>query len=97
MKHSDFSIGQTFRCGDRLWRCTDVGSRVVVAVRADYVRISSQDGDTVHTITRRVGPADLQGPPYGLAETVFDEYDLPACEPVNPAQAGSIGDADIDD
>jgi len=32
MKRSDFHIGLEFWCGGRRWCCTDVGSRVVVAI-----------------------------------------------------------------
>lgn len=32
MKLNAFRIGETFACGNALWRCTDVGTRVVVAV-----------------------------------------------------------------
>ncbi len=33
MQHSDFSIGLEFYCGGNRWRCTDVGSRVIVAIQ----------------------------------------------------------------
>lgn len=38
MKHSDFHVGLEFlgSTGFR-WRCTDVGTRTVVAVRLDHV------------------------------------------------------------
>jgi hypothetical protein len=36
MHHSEFRIGTVFRCGDKSWRCTDVGSRVVVAKCLDH-------------------------------------------------------------
>lgn len=32
MKLEAFKIGTEFTCGDKLWRCTDVGSRTVVAI-----------------------------------------------------------------
>jgi len=32
MKKSDFSIGLVFYTGAGKWRCTDVGSRVIVAI-----------------------------------------------------------------
>lgn len=35
MKHDDFQIGQDFWCGGRRWRCTDIGTRVVVAICLD--------------------------------------------------------------
>jgi hypothetical protein len=62
MKRADFQIGTEFFTGAGKWRCTDVGTRVIVAIRID-----DQD---VH---------NLAGPPYSVAECVFDEYDLDGC------------------
>ena len=58
MKHSDFQIGLEFYSATGKWRCTDVGTRVIVAIKLE--------GDKRNWI----------GPPYSVAETVFDEYDL---------------------
>ena len=41
MRHADFRIGAEFRCGGRLWRCTDIGTRTIVAIRID--RFACQD------------------------------------------------------
>jgi hypothetical protein len=35
MRHSDFYIGLEFFTATGRWRCTDVGSRVVIAIRLD--------------------------------------------------------------
>ena len=35
MRHSDFSIGLEFFTAIGRWRCTDVGTRVIVAIRLD--------------------------------------------------------------
>lgn len=67
MRLEDFRIGRKFLCGDRRWRCTDIGTRVVVAVCLD-----DHPDD----------PSWYNGPPYAVAESVFDEYDQEACEPV---------------
>ena len=67
MKLADFSIGREFTCGDRRWRCTDIGTRVVVAICLD-----DYPDD----------PSWYNGPPYAVAESVFDEHDKKACEPV---------------
>ncbi len=64
MKHSDFLIGRDFQCGPRRWRCTDIGTRVIIAVMLDH----NKDDQSWYN-----------GPPYALLETVFDEYDLPGC------------------
>ena len=62
MKIADFQIGAEFFTGAGKWRCTDVGSRAIAAIRID-------DQDV----------RNLAGPPYSVAEYVFDEYDLDGC------------------
>ncbi len=65
MKHAEFQVGAEFVCGERRWRCTDIGARVVVAICLDE-------------------PVDdlswFNGPPYAVAEVVFDENDMEGCE-----------------
>ena len=73
MRRGDFRIGTEFRCGGRRWRCTDLGTRVVVAIPLEH------DDD----------PSWYNGPPYAVAETVFDEYDLEACEAAAVANPSS--------
>jgi len=63
MEHSEFAIGCTFWCGEKAWGCTDIGTRVITAIRLD------RDAD----------PSWYNGPPYTVAEVVFDEYDTEAC------------------
>ena len=65
MEHSDFHIGVQFECGEKLWRCTDVGSRVIVAVC-----LSDHPND----------PSWYNGPPFAVAEFVFDEDSILGCE-----------------
>jgi hypothetical protein len=60
-----FKIGCEFYCGGKRWRCTDVGSRVIVAICLD-----DHPGDL----------SWFNGPPYAVVEHVFDEYSQPACE-----------------
>ena len=62
MRHSDFQIGLHFHTAAGRWRCTDVGTRVIVAIRLD-----APDESWYH------------GPPYAVAESVFDENDLEGC------------------
>ena len=64
MNHTDFEIGTEFTTAAGRWRCTDVGTRVIVAIKLD-------DRDAQW----------FEGPPYAVAERVFDEEDLAACEP----------------
>jgi hypothetical protein len=68
MKHSDFTIGQEFLCGEKRWRCTDKGTRTIVAIGLDE---HSEDLSW------------FNGPPYAVPETVFDEEDMKGCEPVD--------------
>lgn len=56
----DFSIGLEFWTETGLWRCTDVGTRTICAIKLE--------GD----------PRDWSGPPYPVAEHVFDENDFGA-------------------
>lgn len=86
-----WDIGMEFMSGGRRWRCTDVGTRTIVAIRVDPVEIVSvgeDGGQSTRTMTKAEAEAEgwFSGPPYGVAEFVFDEDDLEACEPV-PADA----------
>ena len=82
---SDFSVGLEFLCGDKRWRCTDVGTRVVTGIclePRDMVRSEVDPNDKTKRIqTKYVSTdhRDLNGPPYGVPENVFDEYDMEAC------------------
>jgi hypothetical protein len=82
MKLSEFAMGASFRCGDGLWRVTDIGKRVIVAMRIDRVF------ETVKPNRRRIlnqaeaeAEGWFKGPPYALAEEVFDENDMEGCSP----------------
>ena len=37
MKHEDFSIGLEFYTASGKWRCTDIGSRTVIASQIDRI------------------------------------------------------------
>jgi hypothetical protein len=85
MQHRDFSIGLEFWCGAKRWRCTDVGTRVIVAISLEpqeIVRLEISAADEAERTETRVisdDPRDVDGPPYGVVESVFDEYDMEAC------------------
>ena len=85
MQHCDFAIGLEFWCAEKRWRCTDVGTRVIVAISLeprDMVRLErGLDGHSKRIEIRYVStdPRDLSGPPYGVAECVFDEHDVEGC------------------
>jgi hypothetical protein len=81
MKHSDFVIGGTFWCGNRIWQCTDIGTRTIIATRLDSVEVESSGSDRRRTLSHSDAEAEgwFNGPPYAVAEIVFDEYDLEGC------------------
>jgi hypothetical protein len=64
MKHSDFKIGTEFLTDTGRWRCTDVGTRTIAAIKLDL------DHD----------PSWYNGPPYAVAEHVFHEDGIEDCE-----------------
>jgi hypothetical protein len=81
VKHSDFRIGETFWCGDREWRCTDIGARVIVTICLDsleYVTYSPGPPE-IHEVRTMSCRSEAEAPRYAVAESVFDEYDQPAC------------------
>jgi hypothetical protein len=55
-------VGSTVTCGGADWIVTDIGTRTFSAVKVEPERDASW----------------LSGPPYSVAETVFDECDIPA-------------------
>lgn len=83
MKHTDFHIGLEFFTGAGKWRCTDVGTRVIVAISLEpreTVRVHyDENGERREERFMSSDPRDLLGPPYSVAEHVFDEYDLDGC------------------
>ena len=80
LKPRDFRIGQEFRCGESIFRCTDVGTRTVTAIRLDHVSKQTwKDGEVTEVpLDRKQAEAEgwFDGPPYAVAEIVFDEDDL---------------------
>jgi hypothetical protein len=85
MQKDDFVIGQQFWCAGRRWRCTDIGTRVIVAISLEpreMVEMSRDPEDKTKYTKRQFlsdDPRDLNGPPYGVVESVFDEYSMEAC------------------
>lgn len=68
LKLTWLSIGSHFQIDDREFRVTDIGTRTIIAVRI--------------TEKEKADPSWLNGPPYAIAELVFDENDFEAIEPV---------------
>jgi len=82
MRHEDFKIGQEFTCGYKVWRCTDIGSRTIVAIRVDEITIVENSVFT-RMLKREAAEAAgwFNGPPYAVLEHVFDENDQEPCLP----------------
>ncbi len=84
MDHSEFKIGLEFFTAAGTWRCTDIGTRVITAIRIDRVErvTSTSEGEqwTDH-LTREQAESEgwFDGPPYAIAESVFDEFDQEGC------------------
>lgn len=81
MKHSDFRIGSEFTTLAGLWRCTDVGTRVITAIKISGAHLVARYQAGVTTYLEEPVDDWLNGPPYGVAEHVFDEYDQEGCDP----------------
>jgi hypothetical protein len=84
MRHEDFRIGVEFWCSGRRWRCTDIGTRVVVGVCLEpheVVTVVRDDRTSNRTMTRTMTTDGswFAGPPYAVPEEVFDEYSIGAC------------------
>jgi len=83
MKHEEFRIGVEFWCGGRRWRCTDVGTRTIVGICLEPHEVVSVTGNVEAggRTTRMIMSDDswLAGPPYAVAEEVFDEYSIEGC------------------
>ena len=84
MKLSEFQIRGEFTFDGGRWRCTDVGTRVVVAIRVDQAtitRMSPGEAPSLRTISGHEAEEIgwFNGPPYNLLERVFDEDDQEIC------------------
>jgi hypothetical protein len=79
MQHSDFKIGDVFWCGDYRWRCTDIGTRTIVAIPAENIEVVNAGQKRRLTYDEAQAEGWLNGPPYAVAECVFGEDDIEAC------------------
>lgn len=93
VRHSDFQIGTEFFTETGKWRCTDVGTRVIVAISLEpREMVRSQEGADGRRIEEHFisdDPRDLVGPPYMVAEHVFDEYSIEGCYASEDEVSGS--------
>jgi hypothetical protein len=81
MRHEEFHIGGIFWCGGQRWRCTDTGTRTIIAICLDRVEVASTSGGPVRIIGGAEAEAEgwFNGPPYAVLEHVFDEEDIVDC------------------
>ena len=81
MELSEFAIGETFWTHGGVFRCTDVGTRVVVAVKLGPREVGRAEKVDGELRTKRIDadPSWLNGPPYAVVEVVFDENELLGC------------------
>ena len=61
---SDFKIGFEFWMSGARWRCTDIGTRLVIAIKHE---LDHED------------PSWYKGPPYAVVEHALEAFDLKAC------------------
>ena len=80
----EFVIGELFWTHTGAFRCTDIGSRVVVAVPLggrEIARAERVEGELRITTQMDDDPSWLHGPPYAVEEMVFDENAQLGCFP----------------
>jgi hypothetical protein len=63
MEHNEFVIGQNFWNGTGEWRCTDIGTRTIAAIKLNHPE----------------DPSWYDGPTYAVPEVLFDEDDQITC------------------
>ncbi len=61
MQHNDFHVGLEFYTATGRWRCTDVGSRVVVAIQLDAPDPSWYQGPPYAVVESVLDENDLGG------------------------------------
>lgn len=92
MLHAEFSIGKDFTCGGKEWRCTDIGTRIIVAICVSQItttRFNTKIGVGSKRILNKTEAETegwFKGPPYSLDEVVFNEDDFSACAPTSDDQ-----------
>ena len=87
MGNYDFRIGSEFLCSGTRYRCTDIGTRTVLAIQVDEAMVASKEpGEPVATRLVSGQEAEaigwFEGPPFSVIEHVFDEEDQQLCETI---------------
>ena len=101
MTHDEFRIGLEFWCGSKRWRCTDIGSRVIVAIclqpheLVEVEPLIKQGGRLQERPYITDDPSWFGGPPYAVVEYVLDEPSIEGCS-LLPEVTGSDGPAVVD-
>ena len=74
----------------RQWRCTDIGTRTIVAIRIDRVEVASSAPEWRRILSCAEAEAEgwFNGPPYAVSESVFDENDIEGCSRVPEQTSG---------
>ena len=81
MKHDEFSIGVEFTTETGRWRCTDIGTRTITAIKISDVDITTcKNGVTVSRTDSSPDSSWFNGPPYAVAEHTFDEDGILSCQ-----------------
>lgn len=98
MELSNFLIGDHFHYGKQIWKCTDVGSRIIAAICVSDPRIvqTTFDGRKEQVSPPKGVHAKmtdwLEGPPYAVVERVFSERDLGVCSLATEADVIALSD-----
>lgn len=85
MRLEQFKIGLEFLMSGNRYRCTDVGTRIVVAIKIDpeatIDQVSYRNGYK-EVIKTKIGDDKswYDGPPYAVSEIIIDENDMKVCE-----------------
>ena len=74
----DIRIGTTFAFAQGKWRCTDIGTRTIVAIRIDHVNVGGSNPRVLNEAEATLEEW-FKGPPYAVAEVVFDEDMIEGC------------------
>lgn len=61
MLHTDFRIGLEFHTAAGCWRCTDIGTRVIVAIRLDALDVMWYSGPPYAVAEIVLDENDLEG------------------------------------
>jgi hypothetical protein len=72
MKHSDFTIGCEFHTATGKWRCTDIGTRIIVAIKLDQDDPRNYNGPPYGIVEHVFDEEDI-----ACADTVMADDPIP--------------------